>query len=372
MVPNDVATSGGSSKADIPSQRAPAVTSAEKSGASPLQATGPFSHRYLGQTIGQYNLPPSTVNIICHSWRGGTRSQYDSAIRGWRKFCLGGKINPSCPSIEEILAYLTHMYESGMQYNTIASTKSALANVITIPGIPSLSEHPLLQRFLKGVYNLRPPNPRYSVIWDTTVVIEYLASLPTDNMSTKLSLYKTVMLLTLLSGQRVSTLYNFRIDEMQLRMNEILFNVTALLKHDRVSRKKEPIIFHAYPHDKKLCPVTLIKQYMLVRDALVPSTEKAFFVTHGKPYHAATKDTLARWVKNTMSLSGVDTAVFRPHNCRSASSSTAKNAGAQLHTILHSGQWATESTFYKFYQRQIIWNDITADKEFADSILAHK
>ena len=264
------------------------------------------------------------------------------------------------------------MNESGMQYNTIASTKSALANVITIPGIPSLSEHPLLQRFLKGVHNLRPPNPRYSVTWDTTVVIEYLASLPTDNMSTKLLSYKTVMLLTLLSGQRVSTLYNFRIDEMQLRMNEILFNVTALLKHDRVSRKKEPIIFHAYPHDEKLCPVTLIKQYMLVRDALVPSTEKAFFVTHGKPYHAATKDTLARWVKNTMSLSGVDIAVFRPHSCRSASSSTAKNSGVQLHTILHSGQWATESTFYKFYQRQIIWDDITDDKEFADIILAHK
>ena len=139
-----------------------------------------------------------------------------------------------------------------------------------------------------------------------------------------------------------------------------------------VSRKKEPIIFHAYPHDEKLCPVSLIKQYMLVRDALVPSTEKAFFVTHGKPYHAATKDTLARWVKNTMSLSGVDTAAFRPHGCRSASSSIAKNSGVQLHTILHSGQWATESTFYKFYQRQIIWNDITDDKEFADSILAHK
>ena len=36
------------------------------------------------------------------------------------------------------------------------------------------------------------------------------------------------------------------------------------------------------------------------------------FVTYGKPHHAATKDTLARWVKNTMSLSGVDTAVFLP------------------------------------------------------------
>ena len=94
----------------------------------------------------------------------------------------------------------------------------------------------------------------------------------------------------------------------------------------------------------------------------MPSTEKAFFVTHGKPYHAATKDTLARWIKDVMSKSGVDTTVFNPQSCRSASSSTAKSLGVPLHKILKSDQWATESTFYKFYQRQIIWSDVT-DKE---------
>ena len=52
----------------------------------------------------------------------------------WGRFCIGGNINPTCPSIEELLAYLTHMYEDGMQYNTIASTKNALANVLVLPG----------------------------------------------------------------------------------------------------------------------------------------------------------------------------------------------------------------------------------------------
>ena len=107
------------------SRRATSVAGTEKSGAPPLQAAGPFSNTYFRQTIGQYALPAPTVHVISHSWWGGTRSQYDSAIRGWRRFCIGGKINPTCPSIEEILAYLTHMYEDGMQYNTIASTKSA-------------------------------------------------------------------------------------------------------------------------------------------------------------------------------------------------------------------------------------------------------
>ena len=146
----------------------------------------------------------------------------------------------------------------------------------------------------EGFYNLRPPNPRYSVIWDTTVVIDYLQSHPNNNLSIKLLFYKMVMLLTLLSGQRPSTLYHFRIDEVQSQDKEAIFNVTALLKQDKAWQKKEPIIFHAYQHDEHLCPVTLIKQYRLIRDALVSSIERAFFVTHGKPHHAATKNTLAR------------------------------------------------------------------------------
>ena len=258
-----------------------------------------------------------------------------------------------------------------MQYNTIASTKSALANIISLPGLGCSSAHPLLQRFLTGDYNLRPPNPRYSMIWNTSVVIDYLQSLHTNDISLKLLSYKTVMLLTLLSGQRVSTLHYFQIDELQSRESEVIFNVTALLKHDKVSREKEPIIFYAYPHNVQLCPVH-INQYRRVRNALVPSTEKAFFVTYGKPHHAATKDTLARWIKDVLSQSGVDTTVFNPHSCHSASSSTAKSSGVPLHKILKSGQWATESTFYKFYQRQILWSDVTENKEFADNILANR
>ena len=119
-----------------------------------------------------------------------------------------------------------------MQYNTIASTKSALTNVLALPGIPCISAHPLIERFLKGVYNLRPPNPRYSVIWDTAMVIDYLRSLPNNNLSIKLLFYKKVMLLTL-SGQCLSTLYHFQIDEVQSRDKETIFNV--ILNSDYVS-----------------------------------------------------------------------------------------------------------------------------------------
>ena len=130
----------------------------------------------------------------------------------------------------------------------------------------------------------------------------------------------------------------------------------------RFHGRRSPLYFM---HNVQLCPVHIINQYRRFREA--------FFVTYCKPHHAATKDTLARWIKDVLSQIGVDTTVFNPHSCRhSASSSTAKSSGVPLHKILKSGQWATESTFYKFYQRQILWSDVTENKEFADSILANR
>ena len=88
LVSTDAATPCGSSKVDTSSPGPSSVTRTGKSGPSPLQEAGPFSNTYFGQTIGQYNLSAATVDITGHSWRGGTRSQYDSAIIGWREFCL--------------------------------------------------------------------------------------------------------------------------------------------------------------------------------------------------------------------------------------------------------------------------------------------
>ena len=71
-----------------------------------------------------------------------------------------------------------------------------------------------------------------------------------------------------------------------------------------------------------------------------------------------------------MSLSGIDTSTFKPHSCRSASTSTAKATGVPIGKILKAGQWAKESTFYKYYCRNIVFEDISKNEEFANSLLS--
>ena len=114
---------------------------------------------------------------------------------------------------------------------------------------------------MKGIGNVRPPKPRYT-IWDTTLLIKYLASLQNDGLDLQHACWKTAALLTILSGQRVSTLHKFKVSNvsnLQLGETLALFNMTGPLKQSKPNHKPQPVIFHQYPHNEQLCPVRLVQ-----------------------------------------------------------------------------------------------------------------
>ena len=265
------------------------------------------------------------------------------------------------------------MYEAGYQYNTVATARSALASIIHIPGVPSLAEHPLAKRVMKGIFNNRLPRPKYDFVWDTQLVITYMETLPNEVLTFKMLSYKTVLLLTLLSGQRVSTTHKLTLSGLHVSQNCVIFSLSALLKQSKPGRKVLPIIFHRYPHNPVLCPVALLQAYLDARRNLpMDATVDQLIVTHHKRHRAATKDTIARWIREMLCFAGVDINQFQPHSCRAASTSKAGIAGVPISTILKSGQWKSSSVFYKFYKKDIIVTDIESTKQFAESILSTK
>ena len=58
------------------------------------------------------------------------------------------------PTIYDILAYLTSMFEHGLAYRTISAAKSVLSGVLHVPGVTAISEHPLVIRLLKGIFHV--------------------------------------------------------------------------------------------------------------------------------------------------------------------------------------------------------------------------
>ena len=129
-----------------------------------------------------------------------------------------------------------------------------------------LSDHPLIQRLLKGIYHNRPPKPRYAFIWDSDKVINYLATLNIDDLDFKMLSYKCVTLLPLLSGQRVRTLHKFKCSSLQLTDCLAQFQVVDLLKHSTPHHKQQPVLFSSYPYNLNLCPVKLSPNTLLFEE----------------------------------------------------------------------------------------------------------
>ena len=58
------------------------------------------------------------------------------------------------------------------------------------------------------------------------------------------------------------------------------------------------------------------------RTTTIRSSSK-LFVSTVKPHGPVSKDTISRWVKASLRLAGIDTAVFKPHSTRAAATSAA-------------------------------------------------
>ena len=170
-------------------------------------------------------------------------------------------------------------------------------------------------------------------------------------------------------GQRVSTIHKFQASHLHVDTDIAIFTINALLKHDKPGRKREHVYFYRFPHNENLCPVKLILDYKNRISNLNINTNDGFFVTIGKPHRTPSKDTIARWIKETLEMSGIDTQAFKPHSCRSASSSKARANRVPIETILKSGNWKSKDVFHKFYEKQIEHNKDASTLDFAHKIL---
>ena len=135
--------------------------------------------------------------------------------------------------------------------------RTALNTIVMLPGFPDISEHPLIKRFIKGVFNTKPPKPRYTYTWDINKVLSYIANLGcNETLSGKILSQKLVILLLLVNGLWINTIMSLSIQHMEADENSNTFIPTELQKHSRPSHRDIPIWFAACEINVDLCPVT--------------------------------------------------------------------------------------------------------------------
>lgn len=89
-----------------------------------------------------------------NSWRKSTQKQYSSYIYKWIKYARENNFSVIHPKLSEVLNFLSYLFDSGLNYSTLNTARSALSNVITLSDNPTISfgKHPLVIRYMRGVF----------------------------------------------------------------------------------------------------------------------------------------------------------------------------------------------------------------------------
>ena len=115
------------------------------------------------------------------SWRHGTQKQYSIYIKKWSNYCREREINNVQAALSDILDF-SSLVDSGLSYSAINSARSALSAIGLVQDGFSVGSHPPVIRLLKGIYNMKPPQSRYSKTWDASLVLAYLKTLKSINV----------------------------------------------------------------------------------------------------------------------------------------------------------------------------------------------
>jgi len=305
-------------------------------------------------------ISTKAFEVISHSWRKGTSKQYSTYIGKWKKFCDQRKISFDEPSVGEVLDFLVVLFEDGLGYSAINTARCALSTFISI-GSSTIGAHPLVVRFLKGVFNQRPTKTRHTHVWDVATVLTFMKTVsPAKFLSLKDLTMKLVVLMALVSAQRAQTLHLLDTLHMKKHKHCFEFQIHSVLKQTRPGHGAPTLLFKSYAPDKRLCVFTYITEY-LSRTKLLRKHSQ-FFLSYKKPFLPVGKDTISRWIKTFLHRAGID-EMFTAHSTRSASTSTAA-VSLPIDCVLQAAGWSSAQIFAKYYKKPL-----SKKQDFAEAVL---
>ena len=152
------------------------------------------------------------------------------------------------------------------------------------------------------------------------------------------------MLFIIFGASRKQAIFTWSVDNIVFKENKVVFFLSKwkkvillpkkTMKHTKANTPLEPLIYHHYPGNEKLCIVNkCLQSYIGIRNTLVMRDIRDLIISYGKPHKPVSSQTISRWIKDELLKEGVDTSVFKAHSCRSASSSKARDAGISIRNI---------------------------------------
>ena len=159
---------------------------------------------------------------------------------------------------------MPQLFQNGIQDRTINHYRSAISAFHDHIQEKPMGEHTRICSLVAGVFNSRPPQPRYSLIWNVQTVIDFIKSEwgQNEDLSDKYLTYKLKMLLALTSAPRVLGLQHFDIRFMTKGTNNYMFTFGKLHKAWRKGKSPPSLKVYSFEEDTKLYVITTLEEYL--------------------------------------------------------------------------------------------------------------
>ena len=189
---------------------------------------------YLRERYRDQELSEEAASLMLKSWRTKTNKSYDSLFGKWHSWCCARGSDPFSGPIKEVVNFLANLHKEGYQHRSLNAYCSAISSVHERVDGFTVGQHPLVTRLMKGVFNDRPPLPRYTCTWNVQTVLTCISSWGSnDSLSLKQLSWKTTMLLALTRPSRSADLSQLSLSGKQYRPNGVTFKPSGLAKQSR-------------------------------------------------------------------------------------------------------------------------------------------
>ena len=255
-------------------------------------------------------------------------------------------------SIIQFVEFLAHLFTSGKSYSTINICRSSLSSTLELVDGSNIGKHPLVCRLMRAIYNQNPPRPKYNSTWNVDTVLKLVRDWgPNEDLQANFLVKKLAVLLALSTFMWTCELASIDKQSVTFHENGVTIALTKPRKAQQ-SGSVQSFSLKSLP-DSVLCPVSCLGFYVYKTDVLRYRENSSFlFISPSKPFNHVTPSTISRWIKTVLRLARIDPK-FIAHSTRGAASSKAAKGGISIDSILKAGSWTHESTFARFYRREI-------------------
>ena len=158
----------------------------------------------IRKSLDRHSVSDDVKNLMMSSWAKGSIKSYATPIKRWLEFSNEYHIDPFNATFEQGAEFIAqHFHNTEVKYSVINTMRSALSTIIAPRNGISFGKSPIVTRMLRGVFKRRPSLPKYTMIYDVSVVLNFLSTItPNGDISLELLVHKLVALMCLLAGQR--------------------------------------------------------------------------------------------------------------------------------------------------------------------------